>query len=272
MSRIFKTFKAIAAIIKNPWLLNRVLGSPDLHKQAVSGKYDMVAGFPVLDPSLLFGDAYSAKLNTFTFLDGGSMVTDISLLKLLARSINKCKYLEIGTWRGESVVNVVDETDVCYTVNLSDPDLRKLKVDERIIEMQAFFSKGNEKIHHVKANTRDFDFASIGIKFDLIFIDGDHHYDMIVNDTKKVFQHLTHKDSIVVWHDYAWNPEEIRYEVMAGILDGTPKEYHSKLYHVANTKCAIFINRELKSKKLEAPVSPEFFYEVEINYKKVIGK
>ena len=269
MSRITKTFKAIAAIIKNPWLLNRVLSSPDLYKQHINEKYDKLKGLPVIDPSSLFGDNYSARLEIFTFLDGGSMVTDIALLKLIAKSIKACKFFEIGTWRGESVSNLVDETSECYTLNLSDDDLRKMQVNERTIGLQGYFSKGNSKIVQIKANTRDFDFSSLGKKFDLIFIDGDHHYDMVVNDTKKVFGHLLHEDSIVVWHDYAVNPEEIRYEVMSGILDGTPREFHNRIYHVAHTKCAIFINREMKSNVLESPVKPGFYYNVDISYKKV---
>lgn len=257
--------------MKNPWLLNRVLTTPDLHKQYIVNKYDSLKGFPVIDPAVLFGDAHTTKLNIFTFLDGGSMVTDIALLKLLAGSIKNCKYFEIGTWRGESIANLAEETGEYYTLNLSDEELREMKVNEKTIKLQAYFSKKNKKIVHIKANTKTFDFASPGKKFDLIFIDGDHHYDMVVNDTKKVFEHLVHKDSIVVWHDYAVTPEEIRYEVMAGILDGTPKEYHKRIYHFGHTKCAVYINRELNSHELDSPVIPDFYYQVEINYKKING-
>jgi predicted O-methyltransferase YrrM len=270
MSRISKTYKAITAILKNPWLLNRVLSSPDLHRQYILTKYDRPDGFPVIDPADLFGDSHKTKLEIFSFLDGGSLVTDIALLKLLAGTIKNCKYFEIGTWRGESAANMVDNTEVCYTLNLSDAELREMKINEKNIELQGYFSGKNTKIVHIRANTRDFDFASTGKKFDLIFIDGDHHYDMVVNDTKKVFSHLTHRDSIVVWHDYAVNPEEIRYEVMAGILDGTPEEFHKRIYHVGHTKCAVYINRDIRSNQLDPPVKPEFYYQVDINYKKVI--
>src|SRR5690606_41176729 len=58
------------------------------------------------------------------------------------------------------------------------------------------------------------------------------------SDTENVFKHLIHENSIIVWHDYAYNPEKVRFEVMQGILDGIPKKFHSNIYHVANTMCA----------------------------------
>jgi len=61
--------------------------------------------------------------------------------------------------------------------------------------------------------------------FDVLFIDGDHRYDYVKNDTAKVFRHLVHNKSIVLWHDYAYSPGQVRYEVLAGILDGVPETY-----------------------------------------------
>ena len=77
------------------------------------------------------------------------------------------------------------------------------------------------------------DFEALNKKFDLIFIDGDHHYEMVRNDTAKVFQSLFHSGSTVVWHDYAFNPEKIRFEVLAGILDGCPTEFHHQGFQEA---------------------------------------
>src|SRR5690606_13002116 len=114
-------------------------------------------------------------------------------------------------------------------------------MSEQYADMHGFFSQNNPHIHHLYGNSRSFDFNALNKKYDLIFIDGDHHYEMVKNDSAKVFEHLVHTNSIVVWHDYAFNPEHVRFEVLEGILDGTPKEFHPHLYHVANTMCAIFL-------------------------------
>ena len=89
---------------------------------------------------------------------------------------------------------------------------------------------------------------------------------MVKNDTEKVIKNLIHDESIIVWHDYAVNPEMIRFEVLAAILDGTPKEFHSYLYHVSNTKSAILFKEKLEAKALEGPVTPEFYYKIRANY------
>jgi len=265
---IIKAFKAIFAIIMNPWLLNKVLQEPDLWKKHVIKKYDRERGLPMITFEQLFGKEFSSELDVFTFLDGGSMVTDLVLIKELAAQIKDCKYFEIGTWRGESAINVSANADVCYTLNLSDEEMRKMKVDEKTIELQGFFSKHADNIVHLKAHSNHFDYKSLNTKFDLIFIDGSHHYEDVKNDTKNIFEHLTHDKTIVVWHDYAITPEEIRYEVLAGILDGTDEKFHTNIYHVANTKSAIFVQRDFESKYLDAPVTPELYFSVAIKGEK----
>ncbi len=269
MSRLIKALSAIVKIIRNPWLLNKVLQQPEVWKEYLSKHYGMQDGLGVVDPGDLFGDDHEYELKLFTFLDGGSLVTDIVLLKALASRFKNCKYFEIGTWRGESVTNVAEVAEQCYTLNLSDEEMTKMGVHNDYIEMQAFFSKKLKNVTHLKGNSRNFDYLSLNKKFDLIFIDGSHHYDDVKNDTVQVFRHLLHEKSIVVWHDYGVTPEHIRYEVFAGLIDGVPLEKRKFLYHVGHTKSAIYFPEELKKKDLVDPVVPEAFYKLKIKYQKI---
>ena len=123
--------------------------------------------------------------------------------------------------------------------------------NERYADLHGYFSKSKANIIHLEGNSMHFDFQSLGKKFDVIFIDGNHHYEFVKNDTEKVFKHLVHEKSIIVWHDYAYNPEKLRPEVLAGILDGLGSENRNYLYHVANTMCAVYIREEMKTTKLE---------------------
>jgi len=269
MLKFQKALKAILMIARKPVLLNRVLQDPDTWKEYVIRKFGISGGLPVIDVANLFGNSYRENLSVFTFLDGGSMVTDIALLKSLAAQIPGCKYFEIGTWRGESAVNLADAADEVYTLNISDEEMRRMGVNESYISQQGFFSKGKKKIRHLRYNSRNFDFSSPGKKFDLIFIDGSHHYEDVRDDTEKIFNHLVHNDTIVVWHDYAVTPEDIRYEVFAGMLDGLPQDLHKYLYHVGHTKSAIFTRKEFPSETLRKPEVPGFYYSVEIKYQRV---
>ncbi len=269
MNKYTTALKALSKIVRNPWLLNHVLQDKDEWEKYVEDHYPSLTSLPVINFDQLAGDNLQDKLSLFTFLDGGSLVTDILLLKVLAGKFEHCSYFEIGTWRGESVSNVAEVSKECFTLNLSDEELMKMGVDQRVIELQGFFSKKLKNVVHLRGNSKSFNFAGLNKKFDLIFIDGSHHYAMVKNDTEKVFTYLVHQNSIVVWHDYAITPEETRYEVFAGILDAMPKKMHDRLFHVAHTKSAIYTPQSLEGRRLQSPVIPESFFQVDLRFKKV---
>ncbi|MFW5644924.1 MAG: class I SAM-dependent methyltransferase [Bacteroidota bacterium] len=266
MTKILKALRAFGLILKKPVLLNKVLQEPDFWQEHVKKKHGLGEGLPVLDPSALFGQEYSEELNIFTCLDGGSLITDIALLRGLARKFDECRYFEIGTWRGESAVNLAEICKEVFTLNLSKPEMQDLNIPEGVIDQQDMFSKDVDNIIHLKGNSRNYNYAAMAKKFDLIFIDGSHHYDDVKNDTEQVFTHLVHDNSIVVWHDYGASPDEVRFQVFAGLLDGLDREKHKHLYHVAHTKSAVYCKQAFHTEKLEKPFKPGFYYSVNLKY------
>jgi predicted O-methyltransferase YrrM len=134
-------------------------------------------------------------------------------------------------------------------------------------EQHGILSKKNPGIHHLEANTKDFDFSSLRKKYDLIFIDGDHSYEMVLNDTRKVFKDLVHENTVVVWHDYAYNPQKVRYEVFQAILDGVGEQNHSFLYHPKNTMCAVFFKGNILSFVFDEMEMPAKIFEISLEEK-----
>ncbi len=270
LRKFYRLLKAIRLIAANPALLNHVIDDNLVWKKYVEKNYGLGQGLPMVMPDKLFSD-FDVTVPVFAFLDGGSLPTDIALLMKFAAGIDNCSYFEIGTWRGESVVNVAAVAGDCYTLNLSDEEMRAMGQPEAYIGLTGFFSKNKKNITHLRGNSHQFDFGGLKRKFDLIFIDGDHHYDSVKNDTQKVFEHLVREDSIVVWHDYARNPESVRFEVLAGILDGLPESGRQHLFHAANTLSACWVNKKYPAQKLDYPIKPEHFFELNINMKKTKG-
>ena len=256
------------ALLRNPWLLNNVLSDNTVWSRYIRKKYGLQNGLPLLD-ILEICPGFPVTLDNVAFLDGSSIPTDIALLKSLTGKFDRCSYFEIGTWRGESVINVADSAEECHTLNLSKKEMMDRGLSERYADMHGFFSKGKKNITHLTGNSLTFDFKGLDKKFDLVFIDGDHHYEYIKSDTEKIFEHLVHDRSIIVWHDYAYTPEKIRYEVYAAILDGTPPEYRKYLYHVSNTLCAVFIREEFRAGTLDAPVTPDKTFQVSLSIKPI---
>ncbi len=264
MSKIRKAVQSIFNIAAEPSLLNLVLKENKTFKKKHFKKYPNLMSLPQISLKDIDRD-FNTKVDMF-FLDGGSLPTDLSLLKTLAK--NKNSYFEIGTWRGESVWNVATEIEDCTTFNLSKDEMIALGLEKNYAELHGILSRKNPKILHIDGNTLSYDFASLNKKYDLIFIDGDHSYEMVLNDTQKVLKHLVHNDTVVVWHDYAFNPENVRYEVFTAILDALPQEFHKNLYHVANTMCAVLTTEKFEAKAFESPKNPDFLFEVSLSIKK----
>lgn len=260
MTKLKKLSEILQAVFAQPSLLNLVLQDKEYQYRKFKKNYPNIDSLPQIkiqeiDPN------FDSSVESF-LLDGSSLPTDLALLKTLAKS--KKSYFEIGTWRGESVWNVAKNMEDCTTLNLSKAEMKSMNLNERYINLHGFLSMKNPKILHLEGNTLSFDFQKLQKKYDLIFIDGDHSYEMVKHDTQKVFQHLIHENSVVVWHDYAYNPEKIRYEVFRGILDGTPQEFHPHLYHVANSMCAVLWNKTVETQQFESPKTPETIFKMEI--------
>lgn len=142
-------------------------------------------------------------------------------------------------------------------------------LSENYIGMHRFFSTQLKNVTHLQGNSLSFDYGPYKNKMDLIFVDGDHHYRQVLSDTQNVFSLLQTESSVIVWHDYGFDPEQIRYEVLAGILDGCPAEKRPNLYHVANTKCAIFTRKKFMTHTLKPNQNPDNYFSVTLTEHKI---
>jgi len=262
MNKIQKFFKALYMIARKPYLLNLVLDENEAWKKRVQKTYG-TAGFNEVSLKDMM-DSNEVLVKPFAFMEGGSLPTDLALLKLLASRFDPCNYFEIGTWRGESVANVAEVARQCTTMNLPPARMKELGLRDEYILQHAMFSKELPNVTHLLEDSLLFDFSSLGQRFDLIFIDGDHHYESVKKDTEKVFEHLVHDNSIVVWHDYAWQAGEVRYETLAAILAGVPAHIRGKIYAVRNTMCAVYFPDEVSAHSPSPVALKEEAFEIRI--------
>ncbi len=265
MGKISKALKAFGLILKKPYLLNLIIDSEDEKQSYVARTYNMPQGLPTVDISEFIDE--TEDIMPYSFLEGSSLPTDFALLRSICRQHPAEDYLEIGTWRGESVANVAPLVKNCFSVNLPDKTMRRMGLDEDYISMHRYFSKDIPNITHLQADSQTFDFASLNRKFDLIFLDGDHHTESIVRDTQNAFQLLKDDNSVIVWHDYGTGTETTRFNVLAGILDGCPPENIKHLYRVSHSLCAIYTKKHLKTSHVIPNTKPRVSFEVSLKIK-----
>lgn len=239
-------------MLKEPSLLNLIIDDQGQSKREVISKYNLPNGFNEIDFYTLTANR-ELKLPLFSFGGGGSMPTDLLLLCALGEKFKNCNYFEIGTWRGESAYNVSQFAANVYTLNLSAEDMVVFNQPASYIKQVGAFSKNVPNIQHLSGNSFTFDFGPYEKKMDLVFVDGDHRYPAVINDTKKAFSLLKDKNCCIVWHDYAATPDELRHEVMLGILDAAPEWARKHIYKVSNCLCAIYYPFDISSKPFEYP-------------------
>lgn len=268
--RFTRTMYSLGYLLRHPYrslvAVWREREADQIHSSSTSN-----AMLPQIEMNAILEDR-PIHLKICSFLTGGSTAPDYALLRgaceFCARKHGedyRVDYLEIGTWRGESIINVMesDKVNSAYSVTLG-MDLE----DNAAIKNNANFFLAryhSEKFHQVFANSMKFDFSTLNKKFDVIFIDGDHSYEAILNDTKKAETLLKDEHSIIVWHDYMYNPETLRPVTLNAIKAGLSREKQEHLYHVKNTLCAIYLQGQFHSiEQSEGIATPTSSFEVDI--------
>ena len=129
MSRLSVALQALRSLARTPSLLNHVIAGDvaDWQRRALAhaGRQLTAKGLPMVSLAHFLSPA-DTTVRPFAFREGGSLPTDLLLLRALARRVPGCRYLEIGTWRGESAANVAAVAAEVFTLNLSAEEIRAL--------------------------------------------------------------------------------------------------------------------------------------------------
>lgn len=149
--------------------------------------------------------------------------TSIELQELVAivtvaRCLQAEKILEIGTYDGNTTLNLAANTGdnaVITTVDLPvdwnrQPALaipreyvNDLDMEHHRVEPGRQF-KGTPqagKIRQILRDSATLDWDALPHPFDLVFVDGCHHYRYVRHDTEKALRY-TRSGGAIIWHDY----------------------------------------------------------------------
>jgi predicted O-methyltransferase YrrM len=122
----------------------------------------------------------------------------------------KCENIfEFGTWKGNTTYYLTFASEEAFVTTLDLPP-EDLSAAEDIGSV--FVGSDREhKINQILCDSHKFDIEPYRNKMDLIFVDGDHTYEGVKNDTEKAFQMLA-PGGIIIWDDYEpKNPDIVRF-------------------------------------------------------------
>ena len=155
-----KIFQIIKNGMKNPRVLGYVYEHDDPTKNYVVKRYGLKNGLPTID-FLDILPGFKETITHYTALSHGSTISDYALLKGLARKFKECRYLEIGTWFGESIVNIASVAIECTSISLSEKELQQQGATKEEISIQRIFTKNLSNIKHIEHNYQTIDYSSI---------------------------------------------------------------------------------------------------------------
>jgi predicted O-methyltransferase YrrM len=141
---------------------------------------------------------------------------------LLPLKSDDLKILQIGAFRGDASKWMLDEVlkspnSILYDVDTWEGSAEHPKLNEKFSEIEMSYDRNISIFKNVVKNkmTSDAFFASNKIKFDFIYVDGDHHREQVATDAENALE-VCLAGGIIAFDDYGW-------DVLEG-ADNRPKD------------------------------------------------
>jgi predicted O-methyltransferase YrrM len=208
--RLFSLVPIVARMLKS--------GDEDLFTKTRLFDIDKTSSIPALSMSELFGSAWAPDTGEFIKVHPGltaeiasTLWVETVLISSLVKLIAPKAVLEIGTFRGKTTWHLFHNAPAdarIYTIDLPQGEAPSSITDRELaMNKRREFVPHSDRIRQMLIDTRVWD-GQLGEKVQFAFIDGDHSYEGVKNDTEKVFRCL---DDIacVCWHDALWGGNDL---------------------------------------------------------------
>ena len=177
-----------------------------------------------------------------------SPLDELAYLALVTQVLQPKQIMEIGTFRGRTALNfALNSPPDCRVLTLDLPPKNRALMqastnaaDANIIEQSQsgidYRDKDvSHKIEQLYGNSLEYDFSSYYGQIDLVFVDGAHHYDAVVSDTRQALQ-LVRPGGAIIWHDFANYGDY--HDVTRAILAEIGGDH---ITQISNTQLAIYL-------------------------------
>jgi hypothetical protein len=152
--------------------------------------------------SQVFGpeiDGVEAPYGTINETTGKINQAELFIVNVLARYRKARNIFEFGTFTGRSTYYFTHATPETHVITLDLPPGPSRTIPD--VGLYFIGSDREDRITQLLTDSRKFDPAPFEKKMDFIFVDGDHSYEGVKNDTEKAFKMLA-PGGVILWHDY----------------------------------------------------------------------
>jgi predicted O-methyltransferase YrrM len=140
-------------------------------------------------------------------LTGHPNKVDLMFVCAIAKHRRASSIFEFGTYIGRTAYHLTFSSPNAHVTTLNLPPAEDPRYGRYIGRM----FKGTDRerfITQIFEDSRKFDTTPLRNSFDFVFVDGDHAYELVKNDTRKAFE-LLKPGGIIIWHDFAPKSEGV---------------------------------------------------------------
>lgn len=170
---------------------------------------------PKVELSEIVPENVSVQIREATVMRGNVRLLELIVISKIIRGHSPSRLFEIGTFDGRTTLNMAansSEEAVVYTLDLPKEELHSAQLplapgDEWCISKEMSGSRylGTDcakRIIQLYGDSATFDFSPYHGKMDLVFIDGSHSYQYVLNDSRQALKMLRNGKAMILWHDY----------------------------------------------------------------------
>ncbi len=198
-------------------------------------------------------DDIPIELREMPWRDGNITLIELGVINKLLHKYSPKRIFEIGTYDGRTTLNLSANSSqdaVIYTLDL--PQMEECSIQpSALTNDKSFVDKvktgirfhGTEcerRIVQLLGDSATFDFSPYENSIDLVFIDGAHTYDYILNDSAKALKLLKNGEGIILWHDYSWVWGDVA-KALNRLYSSDPR--FKGIRHIRGTSLVCYIER-----------------------------
>jgi predicted O-methyltransferase YrrM len=170
---------------------------------------------PQIEPAELVSMRSAIYLHEPVAVPGNVSLLEMVIINHIIQEKGVRSIFEIGTFDGRTTLNMAlncPKDGRVFTLDLPREQMRSTvlavdpgdyqHIDKSVSGSRYKDSVAADKITQLQGDSAAFDFGPYRNAMDMVFIDGAHSREYVVNDSKIAFQLLRNRKGVLLWHDY----------------------------------------------------------------------